>query len=80
MRGRGRTATIVVEEHHKRAILRGWKMGELAREAGAWPVFSGVTGGWSIDLSKLPDVVALAEYRNIRLTITEAGPGGPEAA
>jgi len=67
-----RGLTITAEPACKRLVLRGWKGGELARNAGLWPLWIGTVNGWVLDLDRLPDLVAYLEYRGVRVRVTEA--------
>lgn len=68
-----RRITIETDEKNDRMIVRGWRGGDLAREAGCWPLWIGSVGGWVIDLPRLPDLVAYLEYRNIAVSVAEWG-------
>jgi hypothetical protein len=71
---------ISIEQRDTIIAVRGWRAGDLAREAGCRPTFSG-TAGWLLDTKRLPDLVAYLESRHIPVDITEAvSPDGPDAA
>lgn len=61
-------------------VMRGWRVAELARQAGLKPTYSGAVGGWMLDAKRLPDLVAHLEYRNIRFELEreEVQPAAPE--
>ncbi|MFW6776257.1 hypothetical protein ACOACO_18395 [Nocardioides sp. CPCC 205120] len=56
---------ITIEERGRQVVLRGWRAAELAREAGAKPLFVGSVGGWVIEATRLPDLMAILERRGI---------------
>ena len=60
-----------IEEKGRQVVLRGWKVAELAREAGAKPIFVGSVGGWMIDAGRLPDLLAVLDRRGISVDQTE---------
>lgn len=46
-------------------VVRGWKASGVLRSAGLRPTFSGTAGGWMVDVSKLPELVAWLDYHNL---------------
>lgn len=46
-------------------VLRGWRGGDLAREAGLKPIWSATAGGWQMDTTRLPDLRAYLDFRNV---------------
>ena len=64
---------IVLIDRGATFVVRGWRGGELAREAGMWPVFNRVAQGWVLDTKVLPDFVAYLEYRNIAVMVRADG-------
>lgn len=73
MSGRRWRVRIETDTARDRMVIRGWRAGELAREAGCWPIFSGTVGGWIIDLPHLADLVAYCEHRHVAVSVTEVG-------
>lgn len=57
---------ITITESGTVVIIRGWRVAQLARQAGLKPTYAGTVQGWVIDAKKLPDLVAWLEYRNVR--------------
>jgi hypothetical protein len=55
-------------------VIRGYKAAGIARGAGLRPTYSGAAGGWMLDASRLPELVAWLEYRNYRYTIEGDAP------
>ena len=47
-------------------VIRGYKAAGIARNAGLRPTYSAAAGGWMLDASRLPELVAWLEYRNYR--------------
>lgn len=70
MSGRGRIRLI---DRGRTFVVRGWRGGDLAREAGIRVVYNGVAQGWVGDGHHLPDLVAYLEYRNVGLTVETVG-------
>lgn len=61
--------------------IRGWKAHGLALGAGLRPTYSGVRGAWVADSSRLAELVAYLQYRNIPVEIHDLAPlGTPEPA
>lgn len=56
-------------------IFQGWRVADLLRAADTKPIYAASAGGWMVDLSRLADVVAYLEYRNVAVTVT-----APESA
>lgn len=54
-------------------VMHGWRSGDLAHEAGVRAVFNGVAGGWVGDASRLPDLMAYLQYRNIVVSVVPQG-------
>jgi hypothetical protein len=54
-------------------VLHGWRAGDLAKEADVRAVFNGIAGGWVADASRLPDLVAYLQYRNVTVSIVPEG-------
>jgi len=46
-------------------VLRGYRVAQLARQAGLRPTFAGSVGGWMVDAHRLPDLVAWLDYRHV---------------
>lgn len=63
----GRTITITAKDNI--VILRGWRVAELARQAGLRPTFAGTVRGWMLDANRLPDLVAHLDYQNVRYVL-----------
>lgn len=61
-------------------VIRGYKAAGIARSAGLRPTYSGAAGGWMLDASRLPELVAWLEYRNYRYTIEGDEPARRETA
>jgi hypothetical protein len=59
-------------------VIRGYKAAEAARGAGLRPTYSGSAGGWMLDASRLPELVAHLEYRNRRYTLAEEQQAPPQ--
>lgn len=53
------------------AIVRGWKASGVLRSAGLRPTYSGTAGGWMVDVSQLPELVAWLEYRNLAYALED---------
>jgi hypothetical protein len=71
-----RRLTVVLAEGGATFVLRGWRGGELARDAGLKPVWSaaaGGNGGWILDASRPPDLLAAADRRNIAVQVEGVG-------
>ncbi|MDP9822775.1 hypothetical protein [Nocardioides massiliensis] len=66
---------ITIELDRPLMIVRGWRAGDLAREAGLRPIWSGVSSGWMLDASRLPDLSAYLESRNIPVVIDDPAQG-----
>lgn len=62
----------IVETQDRVILVRGWQAADVLREAGMKPLWSVTGRGWVLDDKRLPDVVALAEWRNIGVRIVEA--------
>lgn len=70
-------------------VMRGYKVAGIARGAGLRPTYSGSAGGWMLDASRLPELVAYLEHRNYRYRLDDdqakpavaaaAGPVAPES-
>jgi hypothetical protein len=60
-------------------VIRGYRAAEAARGAGLRPTYSGSAGGWMLDASRLPELVAYLEYRNRRYTLDEERPAPQQA-
>lgn len=54
-------------------VVRGWRGGDLAAEAGIRVVWTGVSQGWVGQGRDLGDLVAYSEYRNVGLTVEAEG-------
>jgi hypothetical protein len=68
---------IKIIDHGETVVIHGWRGGDLAREAGVRAVFNGASGGWVADATRLPDLVAYLQYRNIVVSVL---PNGGDAA
>lgn len=56
----------------KRVILvKGWKAGDLCREAGMKPMWSAIAKGHVLDDKHLADVVALCEWQGIGVRVLD---------
>jgi hypothetical protein len=51
-------------------VMRGWRIADLARQAGLKPIYVGTVQAWLIDAGRLPDLVSWLEYRNVRYELT----------
>ncbi len=60
-------------------VLHGWHAGDLAKEAGVKAVFNGIAGGWVADGTRLPDLMAYLQYRNIGVRLLPEPPSGGAA-
>lgn len=58
-------------------VMRGYKAAGIARAAGLRPTYSASAGGWMVDASRLPELVAWLEYRNYRFTLEGDEPFPP---
>lgn len=54
-------------------VVRGWRGGDLAGEAGVKVVFNGVAQGWVGDGRDLADLLAYLEHRHVGVTIESQG-------
>lgn len=52
-------------------VIRGYKVADIARSAGLRPTYSASAGGWMLDASRLPDLVAFLDYRSFRYEVSE---------
>lgn len=69
-----RRLTVTVAPDGATFVLRGWGGGQVARDAGLRPIFSGSaggSGGWILDATRLPDLLAAAQSRNIAVLVEE---------
>lgn len=66
---------LVVKVERDRAILQGWRGGELAAEAGLRAVYLGTVKGWVVDLARLPDLLAFLQHRGVRVRVESSGDG-----
>lgn len=62
----------VIETRDTVILVRGWQAADLLRWAGMKPLYSASGRGWVLDDTRLPDVVALAEWQNIGVRVVEA--------
>lgn len=62
----------VIETRGRVILVRGWQVADLLRRAGMKPIYSASARGWVLDETRLPDVVALAEWQNIGVRFVEA--------
>jgi len=65
-----RARVIAVTDRGTTIVMRGHKVAEIARHAGIRPIFSGVSQGWLADCSRLGDLLAFCQSRNIAVTLT----------
>ncbi|CUR54206.1 hypothetical protein NOCA2140029 [metagenome] len=61
---------ITIEIKGRIIILRGWQVFGLARGAGCKPTYLGTVGGWALDATRLPDILAYCDLRNIATEVT----------
>lgn len=74
---------VTLVEDGRIVVGRGWGVRDLLTEAGVRPIYSATAGGWIFDTKRLVDVVAHLEYRNIAVSVIDAGtdePSGGDAA
>ena len=64
---RGRTITVL--ERGATAVLRGWRVAEIARHAGLKPIYSGAAQGWLIDASRVGDFLAHCQRRHVAVDV-----------
>jgi hypothetical protein len=57
--------TITITPDGSVVILRGYRVAQLARQAGLRPTFAGSVGGWMVDAHRLSDLVAWLDYRHV---------------
>ncbi|WP_299057071.1 hypothetical protein [uncultured Nocardioides sp.] len=62
---------ITVEASDEIIVVRGYGARDLMRGAGMRPIFSGSAGGWMLDASKLPDLLAALEHRGVVAEVGE---------
>lgn len=63
-------------------FFRGWRVSNLLRDAGTKPIYSTPRGAYMVDTTRLPDVLAYLESRNIGVAVTDPSapsPGGDAA-
>ena len=68
------TRQISITHDGNIVVIRGWKVAELARQAGLKPTYAGTVQGWMLDAKRLPDLIAHLEYRNVRYVIEGGRP------
>jgi hypothetical protein len=56
-------------------VAKGWRCGPLVVEAGVNPTHSASAGGWMFDRTRLPDVEAYLQSRNIPVVIVDPDQG-----
>ncbi|CUR54662.1 hypothetical protein NOCA2210012 [metagenome] len=61
---------VTIEIKGRIIILRGWQVFGLARGAGCKPTYLGTLGGWALDATRLPDILAYCDTRNIATEVT----------
>lgn len=66
--------TITITRKGTIVVLHGWKVAQLARQAGLKPMYAGTVQGWMLDAHKLPDLVGWLEYRNVRYELADGTP------
>jgi hypothetical protein len=71
---------LAIKRDGSLVVIRGYKAAGIARSAGLRPTYSGAAGGWMLDASRLPELVAWLEYRNYRYTIEGDEPARREPA
>ena len=64
-----------IEVEERVIIVRGWRAGDLARDAGLKPLWSPVTSGWTLDRRRLPDLLAFLETRNVPVEVDDPAQG-----
>lgn len=62
---------ITIEPDGNIVVIRGYKVADIARAAGLKPTYSASAGGWMLDRTRLPELVAWLEYRNFRYELDE---------
>ncbi len=67
MRGRA----ITVTDRGGTIVMTGYRVAEIARHAGLRPIFSGASHGWITDSSRLGDLLAYCQHRNIAVTVLD---------
>jgi hypothetical protein len=70
MSGRRR---VTITESDTIIIGRGWRLGDLVKDAGLKATYSASAGGFMLDRDRLPDLLAYLESRNVGVTLTQPG-------
>lgn len=67
----GRQRVITVTNRGTTVVMTGYRVAEIARHAGLRPIFSGASQGWITDASRLGDLLAHCQHRNIAVTVLD---------
>jgi hypothetical protein len=70
---RRRTLTIIRDGRRNVMLVHGWKGGDLGSDALNKSLSRASRQGWVLDLEHPADVVALADFRNIDVSLTDVG-------
>lgn len=69
-----RRVTVLVDGDTETCYVKGWKAGDLIRDAGVRPIWSHVSRCFMLDQRRLPDLIAYLEYRNITALVHDRVP------